>query len=430
MKGLQEVVGFFWLLEPYYQVALVMALLGGGGILGWITGLFKLFGKIFKSKPPANNPVFGSADAAASVTSASVGEIAKQLVEQAGLRAHAEGRAEAAEQEIASLKNTIEEIETSLIPAMAEAAAEQEITSLKETIAEMAASPIPAMAEALAKLQDGDTEAAETLFQKIASEEEQAGADKNKQAAHAYRNLGNIAFLHNTQKALRDYAKATELDPDDPDGWNMLGVLQKRLGLLDAAITSLEKVLALGNHAGDKTVIAMALGNLAMIYQTQGDLNRAEEMLYKSLALNEELDRKEGMANQYGNLGVIYVARDDLERAEEMFQKVLVIEQELGRKESKANAYGNLCPIYLMRGDFNRAEEMLFKSLALNEELGHKEGMAIQYANLGTLYQKKGDMTSACVHWQKAKKIFTEMEMKPQIEKVEAQMRKANCPSS
>ncbi len=38
-------------------------------------------------------------------------------------------------------------------------------------------------------------------------------------------------------------------------------------------------------------------------------------MLRKALEIDEKLGRLEGMANQYGNLGVIYQARGDLERS-------------------------------------------------------------------------------------------------------------------
>ena len=48
------------------------------------------------------------------------------------------------------------------------------------------------------------------------------------------------------------YAEVVKLDPEDPDGWNMLGLLRTRVGDLDGAIAAFERVLALSNKTKDK----------------------------------------------------------------------------------------------------------------------------------------------------------------------------------
>jgi uncharacterized protein DUF4062/tetratricopeptide repeat protein len=52
----------------------------------------------------------------------------------------------------------------------------------------------------------------------------------------------------------------------------------------------------------DAPVLLAAYGNLGVIHQTRGDLDRAEEAHGKSLAFYEELGGKEGMARAYANL--------------------------------------------------------------------------------------------------------------------------------
>jgi protein O-GlcNAc transferase len=273
-----------------------------------------------------------------------------------------------------------------------------QIQALTRTIEELrqgAAQGTPGMERALAMLREGEFEAAEALFAAIGEAKAAEGAAANKEAAHAFRNLGNIAFLHDTDKAMRAYVKATELDPDDPDGWNQLGLLQRRAGELDASVRSFEHVLALGNRLEDRGWVAAATGNLGLIYRRRGDLEQAEAMHRKSLALNEALDRKEGMATDYGNLGLIYQTRGDLDQAEAMHRKSLAIEEALGRNEGMANQYGNLGLIYQKRGDLDQAEAMHRKSLAINEALDRKEGMAADYGNLGLIYRTRGDLDQA-----------------------------------
>jgi len=53
-------------------------------------------------------------------------------------------------------------------------------------------------------------------------------------------------------------------------------------------------------------------------------------MYRKALAVNEELGRKEGMASQYGNLGILYETRGDLDRAEEMLKRARSIYISIG----------------------------------------------------------------------------------------------------
>jgi tetratricopeptide (TPR) repeat protein len=278
--------------------------------------------------------------------------------------------------------------------------------------------------------------------------EEEAGRTARKRAEY-WRHIGALAFLSDTQKALATYEKATALDPDDPDGWRYLGELHYRLGDFDEARKAFAQLQKLGEQtlnqqtqsmarlrlcriehstghlseaahlaetalelakAGEWTEgVANAYGNLGLIYQTRGDLDRAEDMQLKSLKLNEELGRKEGMAASYGNVGLIYQSRGDLDRAEDMLLKALKLEEEPGRKEGMANAYGNLGNIFAMRRDLDRAEDMLLKALKLEEELGRKEGMATAYGNVGLIYQTRGDLDRAEDMQMKALKLNEEL---------------------
>lgn len=53
-------------------------------------------------------------------------------------------------------------------------------------------------------------------------------------------------------------------------------------------------------------------------------------MQLKGLKIDEALGRKEGMAVNYGNLGIIYQTRGELDRAEEMYLKALALFRDVG----------------------------------------------------------------------------------------------------
>lgn len=87
----------------------------------------------------------------------------------------------------------------------------------------------PDIDKALAMLAEGRTKEAEAIFQTIAERKE----EDIQEAAAAYRHLGALAFLNDTQKALAVYRRATALDPDNAVGWSQLGHLLRRVGELD-----------------------------------------------------------------------------------------------------------------------------------------------------------------------------------------------------
>jgi len=80
--------------------------------------------------------------------------------------------------------------------------AEQERDGLKQAVEDLQAQSGPEEEKALAALEQGETAEAEELFREIAETNARAGTDAHKKAARAYRNLGALAFLHDTQKAL------------------------------------------------------------------------------------------------------------------------------------------------------------------------------------------------------------------------------------
>ena len=288
---------------------------------------------------------------------------------------------------------------------------QDQIKALTEAVQALAKKQnAPGIKEALAALAQGQTGEAKAIFAKTVeakANEGAAGAAANREAATAALHLGALAFLDNTEEALRWIRRAVELDPANAHGWNGLGLLYLRTGQLDQAEAALREAVTLGEANGDKKSLAiekklghqegmaLAYGSLGFLYQKRGDLDRAEEMFKKSLAIEKKLGHQEGMADQYGNLGLLYKKRGELDRAEEMYKKALAIDEKLGRQEGMADQYGDLGFLYQKRGELDRAEEMYRKALAIDEKLGRQESMADQYGDLGFLYQKRGELDRA-----------------------------------
>ena len=190
------------------------------------------------------------------------------------------------ETENQSLRDQIGQNDDQALTAVAAAA-----TDLVEE-AKQAADSDP-FEKALTELREGRPDAAEALFRDIKEERRALGESALKDAARAARHIGALAFYHDTQKALEAYREAVALDPDDADGWNRLGHLRKRLGDLDGARVAYEKVISLGNRASDKSLIAVATGNLGMLLIEKGDQADGCKMLADALQLFEEIGARD-----------------------------------------------------------------------------------------------------------------------------------------
>ena len=295
----------------------------------------------------------------------------------------------------------------------------EHINELKKTIQALRNREDKSGEEALALLAEGKVDKAEALFQQILVSKKLEGVKSLQAAAAAARHIGSLTFLHDTEKALKAYKEATELDPGNPVSWNQLGHLLKRIGDLDGAEESYRTVFTIAKKTNDQKWTAIASGNLGILYKTRGELEKAETMYEQSLAINKALGRKEGMANDYGNLGNLYQTRGELEKAEEMYQQSLAINKALGRKEGMANGYGSLGVLYKTRGELEKAEGMYEQSLAINKALGRKEGMANQYGSLGNLYQTRGELEKAEELYKKSLSLFQTIGAQPQIELVQ-----------
>ncbi len=159
-----------------------------------------------------------------------------------------------------------------------------------------------------------------------------------------------------------------------------------------------------GGHP--EAAMATAYSNLALLYQTRGDLDQAERMYKKALEAHKTQGHRESMARDFNNLGFVYWSRGDLRQAEVVYRKSLELHEALGEQAGMADNYANLGSVYWTRRDLPKAEAMYRQALTLNEALDRKEKLANNYGNLGVVYQSRGELQAAQVMHQKAIAIY------------------------
>lgn len=117
--------------------------------------------------------------------------------------------------------------------------------------------------EALAQLAIGNTRQAEGIFILIYENKSSQGKVAFKQAAEAARYLGALESLYDTRKAITTLTKSTNLDPDNAEGWLLLGLLQLDSGDLEAA----SEALSMAHELGDPTPIPYDVTTAGVVHK-------------------------------------------------------------------------------------------------------------------------------------------------------------------
>ena len=236
-------------------------------------------------------------------------------------------------------------------------------------------------------LAQGETGNAEALFQKALDQ-------STAQAAEAAYQLGVLAESRiNYLKAQEYYAKAVQLQPDNPQYLNALGNLQRTLGLYSEAQPRLEQAL----HIREKTLgpehpdVAASLNNLAGLYQDQGKYTEAEPLFQRALKIREKTLGPEhpDVASSLNNLALLYATQGKYAAAEPLYQRALKIDEKaLGPEHPKvAIGLNNLAGLYKAQGKYAEAEPLYQRALKIWEK-----ALGPEHPNVATGLKNYADM--------------------------------------
>ncbi|MDT8297687.1 MAG: tetratricopeptide repeat protein, partial [Spirochaetaceae bacterium] len=123
---------------------------------------------------------------------------------------------------------------------------------------------------------------------------------------------GHIAHARNALiEAEKSWRRVLEIDEDNAEAWNNLGVLYRRRGDIDTALDAFQEAR---QRAPDRPDIPYNIGNL------QKSAGRTDEAI---AAYNQSIEIDPGYAPAYNNLGTIYESRKQRDRAMEVFRRGL-----------------------------------------------------------------------------------------------------------
>lgn len=117
-------------------------------------------------------------------------------------------------------------------------------------------------------------------------------------------------------------------------------------------------------------------------------------------------------------LGLTYKNLGNIEKAFEIYHLANFIEENSFNVQVKAKILYGTAQLYREQGDFETALSNHTKSIELLEKIGAKCDLAEAYYQQGLTYQKMGEAKKSQENFDKAIKLFSEMEAPKQIEKV------------
>ncbi|TMH66470.1 MAG: tetratricopeptide repeat protein, partial [Betaproteobacteria bacterium] len=135
-----------------------------------------------------------------------------------------------------------------------------------------------------------------------------------------------------------------------------------------------EEALALGRELGDKRRLANVLNGLAVLYQSQGDLDRAQALYEETLAIDRERREPEGLALDLVNIATVSIQRGSADRVPEMLLEALEIADKAGFKRSVLIVLFHSIALATLLGEWERAARLYGWTEAQREETGlHRE---------------------------------------------------------
>ena len=186
-----------------------------------------------------------------------------------------------------------------------------------------------------------------------------------------------------TSEALHVNKRTLQLDPNDPEAHNNLGVTFQDLGILEDAESSYKQAIIL------KCDFSQAHYNLGIIQKKLGKLEEAEVSYKQAIA------HQSGFAAAHTNLGNTLQELGRLEEAEASHRQAIAM------KVDYAEAYNNLGVTLQELGRLEEAEANFRQAIVL------RSNFAEAYNNLGVTLQDLGRLEEAEVSYRKAIELKT-----------------------
>jgi len=205
------------------------------------------------------------------------------------------------------------------------------------------------------------------------------------------------------------YAPVIDQPTLDPHHAWRIGTLLHDTGKPEAALRVRAGLAEHYREQGDRSNLASALGNQALILKARGDLDSAMALYKEQERLCRELGNKYGLQATLGNQALVLSSRGDLDGAMALHKEKERLCRELGNKDGLQIVLGNQANILYSHGDLDGAMELHKEEERLCRELGNKDGLQIALGNQALILKARGDLDRAMALHKEEERVCREL---------------------
>ncbi len=201
-----------------------------------------------------------------------------------------------------------------------------------------------------------------------------------KQSALCMNNLGVVfSFMDNTKEALKYHKSALNLRLQLKDSFLIaqsyvnVGQNYIHMNYLDSAKEPTEDAYRIFKNIGHLRGASIALSNIGLIAQYQGDSKKSLETNLETIKLAKKTSDNYQLAISYLNMGAPLVETNQLDLCEQYMDSCLVLSKKMNSYLLLTNVYESLAEIQLIKKKYKEAYELkeihrAYKDSLLNEE--------------------------------------------------------------
>jgi tetratricopeptide (TPR) repeat protein len=184
--------------------------------------------------------------------------------------------------------------------------------------------------------------------------------------------------------------------------WHDLGSVYELIGDLEAALGAYERMLRLSWVAASKTKAAVAFNKMGRVWRRKGDLRLALEYLERGLELFRAADDQRGIAGSLDDIGKSLHLLGRYDEAHAKITEALARRGQGGDQRAIATSLSRLGEIQLDRGQYESAFHCHREALELRKATGDRWGVVVSQNNLAALSFELGNLAEARAGWQAA----------------------------
>ena len=163
--------------------------------------------------------------------------------------------------------------------------------------------------------------------------------------------------------------------------------------------------------SNDKMNASRCDGNMANMYDEQGNYQKALEYDFEALKIAEELGNKEAITINLGNIAIIYKELAKYRQSIEYNLKAMKLCEELKDTEQVATLLGNIGNVYHnwdTAGNEDKALAYELRALGIYQQLGNKSGVIRNLTNISSVYISLKKFDSSLKYSKEALKVGKE----------------------